>query len=306
MTNNVSAATVQDEHLLYSMFYTFLIVYILGGLTFVPLVIVCGLVYTFYTADPIDPPSLQPNVSHSSIVKEKRSSSSSTTTDNRVPTLKTWLTVRRTFEALPSSYISLVRTLLDSRSAHARRAEDAYFAVLKGATLYLYEDEAMSECTAAIDVARCHVRVFPEEGLLDGELFAKRNALIIREVECDENEQSVGSSSTQSAPWFIFFRSVTLMEDWYFALLAAPRIVPSPNSEALGVFAPYPYTAHHALITSLDALPDLIPTRWLNALLGRLFLGVKGTRAVEAWVIGRLMKKISKVCKMASSILSMC
>lgn len=157
----------------------------------------------------------------------------------------------------------------------------------------------MSECTAAIDVARCNVRVYPEDGLLEGELFAKRNALLIREKGSDgDNDPANGASLSDSqsqplAPWFVFFRSVTVMEDWYFALLAAPLI--SSSSLNNNTFAPYPYASHHALITSLDALPDLIPTRWLNALLGRLFLGVKGTRAVEAWVVGRLMKKLAKV-----------
>ncbi|KIJ45012.1 hypothetical protein M422DRAFT_94776, partial [Sphaerobolus stellatus SS14] len=60
------------------------------------------------------------------------------------------------------------------------RTEDSYLAVLKGSILYLYEDEAMQECAAAIDVHSCDVKVYPETGLLDGELFAKRNALVIR------------------------------------------------------------------------------------------------------------------------------
>ncbi|KIJ44961.1 hypothetical protein M422DRAFT_251588 [Sphaerobolus stellatus SS14] len=37
-------------------------------------------------------------------------------------------------------------------------------------------------------------------------------------------------------------------------------------------------------------MPDLIPTRWLNAI-----IGVKGTTAVEGWPIGWLMEKLSKV-----------
>jgi hypothetical protein len=166
---------------------------------------------------------------------------------------------------------------------------------LKGNVLYLYEDEAMSECTAAIDVSRCTVRIFPEEGLLDGELFAKRNAILVTENKGEADEITNNSSNNNNedgsevslspVPWYIFFRSVTSMEDWYLALLAAQSPTPPP----------YPYVAHAALISSLDALPDRIPTRWLNAIIGRLFLAVKGTRAVEAWVISRLMKKLSKV-----------
>ncbi|KIJ44981.1 hypothetical protein M422DRAFT_251617 [Sphaerobolus stellatus SS14] len=75
------------------------------------------------------------------------------------------------------------------------------------------------------------------------------------------------------------------MENWYLTLVTAQHSTPPP----------YPHEAHASLIESLDAMPDLIPTRWLNAIIGRLFLGVKGTTAVEGWVSGRLMKKLSKV-----------
>ncbi|KIJ44997.1 hypothetical protein M422DRAFT_167552, partial [Sphaerobolus stellatus SS14] len=76
--------------------------------------------------------------------------------------------------------MSIVRGLLDSRGSNTRRTEDSYLAVLKASILYLYEDEAMQECAAGIDVRSYDVKVYPEKGLLDGELFAKRNALVIR------------------------------------------------------------------------------------------------------------------------------
>ncbi|GJJ10858.1 hypothetical protein Clacol_005086 [Clathrus columnatus] len=252
------------------MFYTILLTYILGGLTFIPLVI---LATTFYFYNTIEPPKpLNLKTSHTQLPPVDN-------IDLKPPTLKSWITVRRTFEpTASSSYISMVRTLLDSRSGHHRRADDAYFAILKGTVVYLYEDEPMTECFAAIDVTKCTINIYPSSNLLDGELFAKRNALLIK-----ENTQE----SLLIPPWYMFFKSVSVMEDWYLALLAAQN----PTSP------PYPHASHTALIASLDALPDLIPTRWLNAILGRLFLAVKGTRAVEAWVIGRLMKKLNKIKK---------
>ncbi|KIJ36032.1 hypothetical protein M422DRAFT_179837 [Sphaerobolus stellatus SS14] len=74
--------------------------------------------------------------------------------------------------------MSIVRGLLDSQGSNTRRTEGSYLAVLKGSILYLYEDEAMQKCAAVIDVRSCDVKVYPEPGLLDGELFAKRNARI--------------------------------------------------------------------------------------------------------------------------------
>ncbi|KAF8521769.1 hypothetical protein BU17DRAFT_87672 [Hysterangium stoloniferum] len=270
-----------------AMFYTLLITYILGGLTFIPLLIVVAIYIAVSAEIPINKPDLKPT--YTKLAKPP-------TVDTKAPTLKAWLTVRRTFEASPSTYIAFVRGLLDARSSNPRKAEDSYFTALKGNVLYLYEDEAMSECTAAIDVSRCSVRIYPEGDLLDGELFAKRNAILVTEnVEVGEptnnstnnndDDDSEASLSPPPPPWYIFFRSVTVMEDWYLSLVAAQNATPPP----------YPYEAHAALISSLDALPDLIPTRWLNAIIGRLFLAVKETTAVEAWVIGRIMKKLTKV-----------
>ena len=279
------------------MFYTLILAYILGGLTLVPLLIFALLAFVFYTSLPVDPPK-PPEAS-------KPSDAPGATPNPRNHPLKSWLTVRRNFEPSPSSYIGIVRTLLDARSARPRRAEDAYYSVLKGKVLYLYENEAMSECAAAIDVGGCEVSVSPNGGLLDGELFAKRNAVVVQEqassvegslLDVKDDMDADSQPRGTRAPWYIFFRSVTDMEDWYLALLAASLSSTVPQD----AFAPFPYAAHRALIDSLDALPDLIPTRWLNALLGRLFLGVRGTKAVEAWVVGRLMKKLSKVCWRAS------
>lgn len=251
------------------MFYVLLLAYVLGGLTFVPLVILVAIIYFKYNFKPPQQPDLCAHYAQPATI-----------IDPKPPTLKSWITVRRTFETAGSqSYISIVRTLLDSRSGNHRRADDSYYAVLKGSVVYLYEDEPMTECSAAIDITKCVVTIYPSSNLLDGELFAKRNALLIKEGTGTEEE------SLLTSPWYMFFKSVSVMEDWYLAMLAAQNsTVPI-----------YPYACHAALINSLDALPDLIPTRWLNAILGRLFLAVKGTTAVESWVIARLMKKLNKV-----------
>ncbi|KIJ46247.1 hypothetical protein M422DRAFT_29378 [Sphaerobolus stellatus SS14] len=105
------------------------------------------------------------------------------------PPPKAWLTVRRTFEASPQSYMSIVRGILNARSTTERRAEDSYLAVLKDHILYLYDGDAMQECAAAIDVRSC-------SGLLNGELFAKRNVIVLREHEADDDESLHKESGT--------------------------------------------------------------------------------------------------------------
>ncbi|KIM70155.1 hypothetical protein SCLCIDRAFT_92736, partial [Scleroderma citrinum Foug A] len=323
--------------------------YVLGGLTFIPLVICVLIFITIYTSIPVQgqdkdakPAQSQSYESHPEPSSEGEASSGDRKDYAEPPrdindlpkTRKAWLTVRRTFEEseFDGSYMNLVKSYLDARSKDPKRSrpKDMWYVVLKGKVLYLYEDESMTECDAAIELGGHEVTVYPE-GLGDGELFTRRNAICLKprprvreqsmsgqtvaesgdegsqeKVAAEEGvngverkhskERSEGSreSVRLSPPWFIFVRSCVEMEDWYLALIhAADHPAGTPMLNPLqAVFIP---SEMNYLVATLDQQPDVIPMRWLNALIGRVFFSFYRTQALEVAIIGRLMKKLSKV-----------
>lgn len=329
-----------------------LVAYLLGGLTFIPLLICAGLYVILYVTPPvgdIDPAKRVKNdlqaSSPDTATDDEKAPSESPSPDLPPPRLKPlqgWLIARRTFEESPSdaTYMGMMRSFLDSRSKD-RRPRDTYYAVLKGTVLYLYEDEAMSECFAALDAGAYTVEIWPHDGMLDGELFAKRNSIrlsaksasagdsptamanVSKEMKLEDEPETVGEETSErkkekankietvlaeerskrrsaafdlSQPWHLFVKNNSDMEDWYLALVQASSPLPTGATDPADPLGPVFSSADMAhLVATLDAQPDAIPTRWLNALLGRLFFSVYRTARVEEYILGRLASKLAKV-----------
>ncbi|CUA76283.1 putative PH domain-containing protein YPR091C [Saccharomyces cerevisiae S288c] [Rhizoctonia solani] len=330
---------------------TLVFAYLLGGLTFLPLLVCAGLYIILYLTPPVGDPdpakriknALQASSSDTPMDDEKTTTevASPDLPPPRLKPLQGWLVARRTFEESPSdaTYMGMMRSFLDSRSKD-RRPRDTYYAVLKGTVLYLYEDEAMAECFAALDAGAYTVEIWPHDGMLDGELFAKRNCirLSVKAASAGNSPKSMASISKNmkladendsaedkggepkekptkvdtptmeerskqrraafdlSQPWHLFIKNNSDMEDWYLALVQASSPFPigaTDPSGPLGAVFSSSDMAH--LVATLDAQPDAIPTRWLNALLGRLFFSVHRTAKVEAYILGRLASKLAKV-----------
>lgn len=119
---------------------------------------------------------------------------------------------------------------MESRQKKDPTPKEYLFAVLKGTVLFLYEDEQQEECVAAIGVNKYLVGMEGKEGGRwkgkDAEMFAKRNALVLRVVEKEggkaglpvlakgmaaggEVSQKEEEKEMESAPWFLFSKSNT-------------------------------------------------------------------------------------------------
>ena len=50
-----------------------------------------------------------------------------------------------------------------------------------------------------------------------------------------------------------------------------------------------------SLRDAIDSAPDAIPMRWLNAMFGRIFLGVNRTQWLQDFITTKIQKKLSRV-----------
>ncbi|GAA6060423.1 hypothetical protein JCM10212_002191 [Sporobolomyces blumeae] len=221
-----------------------------------------------------------------------------------------------------------------SRDGKARRSKppDRYFAVLKHNVLFLYESDELNECWAAIQVSSHDVVVYPE-GNVDGEFWVKRTAILLKPKQSDakpepqrspspsdqldagtaQNDKAKGESGKgvgqashgtstydaetgQPLPWFLFAKVNSDKEDWYHSLVVASRIgTPTCAAETARDRALFSPDDMSHLVDSIDSLPDSIPMRWFNALLGRVFLSVYRTSSLEDYIVSRIVRKLKRV-----------
>lgn len=171
----------------------------------------------------------------SSVDKDDISLKSGTSTPNPIGTPSSSATAASI--VAPTTYSARIaqtyRQVMESRQKKETAPKEYLFGVLKGSVLFLYEDEAQSECVAAIGLERYIVGVEGKEGGRfegkDAEMFAKRNAVVLRVWEGGKDGKNglpvltkgmgtgVGGDAGQkedakeaeSAPWFLFSKSNT-------------------------------------------------------------------------------------------------
>lgn len=129
----------------------------------------------------------------------------------------------------------------------------------------------------------------------DGELFVKRNA--IRIVSMGGAAQSHLGEKVRFAEWFVFAKNAYQLEDWYHAFISASLLPEGLHAdhELDLVGSVFSTEDMSNLLANLDNVPDPIPLRWLNALVGRIFFSIYKTAWLEDYITHKFRKKISRV-----------
>ncbi len=156
----------------------------------------------------------------------------------------------------------------------------------------LFDDDEQIEVRHVVSLQHHTVSIYSGgEETPEGELFIKRNAI------CLSRRSDVGEMTPDgktSKPFFLFSDQCSEKEDFYFALLRnqerRPDMIYNPP-------IPLQYEVKDiiTLVQRLHSSEEHLQTRWINAIIGRIFLALYKTPEVENFVRAKITKKISRV-----------
>ncbi|KAI9655809.1 MAG: hypothetical protein M1821_005244 [Bathelium mastoideum] len=308
--------------------FLFVVIYIFGGLTFLPLVVGCIYLHVLIwcpgkrlqEADGNDAGDTVDGLESSDSAYEQKHS------DSRAPNVDVaagYFAISRDFvpgglsgkpldrtppsvvgvtAESPSVYQNMYRSVFERGKAqnsgvemeigntkNPGKSRNVFFVVLRHGHLMLYDDADEMEVRHVIYLAHYKVDIYAgEDRIPEGDVFVKRNC--IRLTRKRMNDELIPSAQ----PYFLFSNNNSEKEDFYHALLQ--------NQDTLdNTPLPLLFESSHLvkLIQQLHESEENLQTRWFNAMLGRIFLALYQTKAIEDYVRSKISKKISRVRKPA-------
>jgi hypothetical protein len=156
----------------------------------------------------------------------------------------------------------------------------------------LFDDDEQLEVRHVVSLAHHDISIYSGEPVTpEGELWIKRNAICLsRRTDGPE----LGPDSQLSKPFYLFSENCSAKEDFYFALLRNQEQTVTAENKAP---TPIQFDVKNiiSLVQKLHSSEEHMQTRWLNAVIGRVFLGVHKTKDMENFIREKLTKKISRV-----------
>lgn len=183
---------------------------------------------------------------------------------------------------------------VNGESNNTNSLSTTYFAALKFNTLYLYDSELQLDCKAIINISNYTVHIYPY-GLKDYELFSKVNRIQLKKKKSlllDRLEKD----------YYINCSRCVEKEDWYIAFKRASKLHhhgEPPSSKdlqnCLDNSTHFDQDAMNHLISTIHSDPGQFELQWLNALLGRIFLGIYKTDTTKSFFYNKILSKIAKL-----------
>ncbi|CCC08752.1 hypothetical protein SMACR_05392 [Sordaria macrospora] len=316
----------------------FLLIYLFGGLTFLPLLVVCILLHAHFSFpyrpdadqhhDPEADDLIQPGDDLDALKAEQKKDGKPRVAHHDDGVASGYFAVCREYTPMginakpierstpvgsttvaapsPSVYQTMYRSIFDRKSSspspidhkngpsqRPKKAGNVFYVVLRHGHLMLFDDDEQLEVRHVVALAHHEVSIYSgEEVTPEGELYIKRNAICLsRKTDGVET----GPDSQVSKPFYLFSENCSAKEDFYFALLR------NQEQQALDtgneVPSPIQFEVKNIinLVQRLHSSEEHMQTRWLNAMIGRIFLGIYKTKDIENAIREKLTKKISRV-----------
>ncbi|CAI4053677.1 hypothetical protein N7582_005783 [Saccharomyces uvarum] len=331
----------------------FFAVYLLGGITFLPLVL-----FTAYKVH-----SLYSNFKSALEEEVDRGEKDRLLTHGIDPDFKAgkleelsgvkvvnkgWITLTKQYYYHSTEVATILKTFNNNKDSDAVQQEQIlqrtelkkkqrFFAVLRHGNLFLYKDDTQNaNLVHAISLQDKFVTIWPrydETGkteLPDASLFTKRTCIAIFKndlVSIDSKNHNVilphfdpltsvesnnGDISNNDAThenqspfhnsnqFFLYFENNMDKEDWYYQLIntsknnnTAPTNLLNPNVSANAAHLKTKDMLQ--LIQDINSTENQLTTKWLNALLGRLFLSWQQTDSLNQLILEKIFKKLNKI-----------
>ena len=314
-------------------FISFITIYVLGGLTFLP-VLVCLVLLHAYLTFPKRPPSstasdeihnpnddshnIKPDDGVSKLAKQFQRGHEPDVAAGYFAVCREYVPggingkpPERTTPAgaviateSPSVYQSMYRSIFDKKQAPTidpgkangkpvRRARNVFFVVLRHGHLMLYDDSEQLEVRHVISLEHHDVSIYN-----GGEEIPEGELWIKRNAIQLSRKPNIEDAISVTKPFFLFSENCSEKEDFYFALLQNQEVKPDAMDNPP---RPQPYDIKHiiTLVQKLHSSEEQLQTRWINALMGRAFLALYKTQEIEDFVRKKITKKISRVKKPA-------
>lgn len=125
--------------------------------------------------------------------------------------------------------------------------------------------------------------------MAEGDLWIKRNCIRLTRKPLPND------ASTTSRPFYLFSDNCSEKEDFYHAMLQSQAAGLDSDTAA----RPQRFETAHIikLVQNLHVSDETVQTRWLNAMIGRIFLALYKTEDLENFVRAKFNRKISRVHK---------
>ncbi|KAG2194576.1 hypothetical protein INT46_011291 [Mucor plumbeus] len=289
-------------------FIGFIVIYVIGGVTFLPFVALAAFIYIKGGIQP-----LLPKVDHKEPI-------TITSKDEDVIVKKGWIRLTNQYQPkMPEvnsgngGIISGIQSYVSgSSNSNTNLKKGLVYAILKHGTLFCYESEKQQQVVMILPMQDFQVSLYPPNSATtpEGTIYDRTSVirLVPNAIKDDIKRASKNTSVYTLSEEDITCYSTRVLyltcgrntdkEDWYFGLLEAHQLLQdqSPDGPQYVMMdsTHFDQDALEELIYQVQSTPSHRETAWINAVFGRLFLGMYKTDRLKKFVEMKIRKKIDK------------